>query len=65
MIRKNGYFIVTTRSKSTETYKAEFDAIVDELKSDRKVEVVETKEFLHFPNSNQDTKSMVYVLKKL
>ena len=65
VVKKGGLFIVTTRSKSTESYKVDFDRVVDELTQDGTIKVVETKEFIHFTKGNIDTCSMVYVLERL
>ena len=65
MVKKGGFFIVITRSRSTESYKAVFDRTVDELTQDGTIKVVETEELIHFPNGNSDARSMVFVIEKL
>ena len=65
VVKKGGLFIVTTRSRSTESYKVDFDRTVDELTQDGTIKVVETKEFIHFTEGNSDLRSMVFVLEKL
>ena len=64
-VKISGYLIITTRSKSTEGYKLEFDQVINELEQSGKVEVIETEEFRHFPKTNENVFSMVYVLKRL
>ena len=65
VIKKGGTFVVTTRSSSTESYKQKFDETVNDLLKDKKIEVLNKKEFTHFANLNDDVKSVVYAFKKL
>ena len=65
VVKKGGFFIVATRSRSIESYKVDFDRTVDELTQDGTIKVVETKEFINFPKGNSDVRSMVFVLEKL
>jgi len=65
VVKKGGIFVVSTRSSSTETYKQQFDEVVNKLMKEEELEILNEKEFPHFTKLNSHVTSVVYAFKKL
>ena len=60
-VRAGGLFIFNLRARSTEGYKVEFDALIQNLVNEGKLTFVDQAECVHFGNVEEKFNSIVFV----